>query len=238
MSKPLLKPLSKYLLKLQCTVTLVLVFTAGTPSALAANSHSVDFSGTWELDYQRSDQVVEKMRLLYQAARTEAERQASRMTRDPRRPIVISKNANRIGDYEAVMGLGQLAEMISSAGLLTIAQQQNQIIIERNDDFSLVCHFDKAQHLESRLGQERCGWLQDRLRFDINLPEGLSVSHLLTMAPGGHLLNLATTVKSTRTSQPFTLNRVYLPVEPLQDLYNCQFSLENKTSCTLGGSAK
>ena len=127
------------------------------------------------------------------------------------------------------------AEMISRAIVLEIKQDDDQIVVNRNDDFALVCDFTAQVRRDSRLGQETCGWLKDQLAFELSLPEGLYVSHLMTLSPNGSRLNLATTVRSRRSTQQFTLNRVYMPYEPLEELYDCQYTLARKKSCTLGG---
>mgnify|MGYP003958008959 CR=1 FL=1 len=46
-------------------------------TAEAPNRHNVDFSGSWELDYQLSDHPSEKIRYLYIQARAQAERAAA-----------------------------------------------------------------------------------------------------------------------------------------------------------------
>ena len=42
---------------------------------------------------------------------------------------------------QSVVGLGRLAEKIAQATVLTIAQEDDHIVINRNDDFALVCDF-------------------------------------------------------------------------------------------------
>jgi hypothetical protein len=202
------------------------------------NRPTVDFSGSWELDGQMSDRVMEKIRWLYAAARSDAERRA-RAINNRRGPGPITTVDPGMGDVEAIVNLGRLADLIASATVLTISQTESKIIIDRDHDFALVCEFGAQRRTETRLGQEACGWYGDQLAFEIDLPDGLRVFHLLTLAADGERLNLSTTVHSSRATQPFSLNRVYIPFEPLEDrMYDCEYTIVNQTSCTLGESGR
>lgn len=235
---PVVKSRLLELTVLLLTLHLTLAGCASSPALQTENKQQVNFTGFWELDGQMSDRVNEKMRWLYAAARSDAERRA-RANNDRRRPMPVSSRDILMGDVEAIIGLGRLAEMITKATVLTITQTDSRIIIERDDDFALVCEFGVMRESESGLGQELCGWFGDQLAFEISLPEGLRVSHLLTLATAGDRLNLATTVRSSRTSQSFSLNRVYIPFEPVEDrLYDCEYTLVNQTTCKLGKSGK
>jgi len=214
-------------------VTLYLVGCASQPTPELQDEPRVDFTGSWELDGQMSEPVMEKIRWLYEAARSDAERRA-RANANRRGPPTINADYH-MRDVAAIVGLGRLAEIITKSTVLTITQTDSQVIIERDDDFALVCEFGVRRKSETRLGQELCGWFGDQLAFEIDLPDGLRVSHLLTLASSGDRLNLATTVYSTRASLPFSLNRVYTPFEPLEDhLYDCEYTLVNQTTCTRG----
>jgi hypothetical protein len=56
-------------------VVLAALTSAGV-NAEAPNRHNVDFSGSWELDYQLSDHPREKIRYVYLQAKAQAERAA------------------------------------------------------------------------------------------------------------------------------------------------------------------
>lgn len=225
-------------LLVQTALIMTLAGCAASPPVQLENRSHTDFSGFWELNAQMSEDPIEKIRWLYTVARSEAERRQARGSTNRREATLINAGRRPLGNIEAIIGLGQLAAMISEATVLTITQTDEQITIGRNDDFALVCDFTVGQNAESSLGQERCGWLNRQLAFEINLPEGLRVSHLLTLAPDGNRLNLATTVQSSRASAPFTLNRVYVPFEPAEDLYDCEYTIVHKTTCKLGGSRR
>jgi hypothetical protein len=201
-------------------------------------SGNIDFSGSWELDAQTSDRVMEKIRWLYAAARIDAKRRQEAIA-NQRAPVAANTNSPWAGDIATIVGLGRLTEMITQATVLTISQTENQIIIERNDDFSLVCQFGSTHQVENRLGKEQCGWYGEQIVFEIQLPQGLRVVHLLTHARNAERLNLSTSVYASHSSQPFSLNRVYIPFEPVEeDMYDCEFTLANQTTCTLGETGK
>jgi len=196
----------------------------------------VDFSGSWELDYAMSENPNDKLRWLYEVARSHLERQ-ERARRDEvrgRMPMDAA-TAAAINDLQGVIGLGKLTEMISRATVLTINQTPQSIIVQRDGDFSLTCDFVRRRQSDSALGQERCGWEQGQLVFIISLPEGLTVRHRLVLSEDHQRLNIATTVSSTRFGQPFSLNRVYMPFEPeTGGMYECEYSLAKKNTCRRG----
>ena len=199
-------------------------------TAEAPNRHNVDFSGSWELDYQLSDHPSEKIRYLYIQARAQAERAAER-----------AKNSGRYVDprifnVQSVIGLGRLTEKIAQATVFTITQEADHIVINRNDDFALVCDFGEMGWKENAVGIEGCAWDEDQLAFQIALPDGLSVFHQFSIASDRSRINVATTVKVSGISYPFTLNRVYMPFEPGEGMFECTYTIANQTTCTLSGS--
>ena len=210
-------------------IVLVALIPAGV-TAEAPNRHNVDFSGSWELDYQLSDHPSEKIRYLYIQARAQAERAAER-----------AKNSGRYVDprifnVQSVIGLGRLTEKIAQATVFTITQEADHIVINRNDDFALVCDFGEMGWKENAIGIEGCAWDEDQLAFQIALPDGLSVFHQFSIASDRSRINVATTVKVSGNSYPFTLNRVYMPFEPGEGMFECTYTIANQTTCTLSGS--
>ena len=98
--------------------------------------------------------------------------------------------------------------------MLTIAQEDDHIVINRNEDFALVCDFGEIGWQENAIGIEGCTWDEDQLAFQIALPDGLRVLQQFSIAADRSRINVATTVKVSGVSYPFTLNRVYMPFEP------------------------
>ncbi len=197
----------------------------------SANRHGVDFSGHWELDYQMSDHPNEKIRWLYTKAKSEYERALER-ARNGANVRVDPRGYN----YQSIIGLGRLAEKIAQATILDIEQAEDHIVIKRNDDFSLVCDFNAPQPTATPVGSEACTWLEDQLAFQIELSDGLTVYHLISIASNRERMSIATTVHVSSLPYPFTLNRVYMPYEPGEGMYNCEYTIAKQTTCTLGGS--
>ncbi len=195
----------------------------------------VDFGGSWELDYELSEHPNDKLRWLYEVTRSRLEQQAARRDAAVSGPSGLI-NAQAMNSLQGVIGLGKLAEMISQATVLKIDQSRDDITVHRENDFALTCDFQKIKQSASSLGVEACGWQEDQLVFQVVLPEGLIVNHRLVLAGNGRRLNVATTVISNKIAQPFTLNRVYMPFEPGKGEYNCEYTLEHKKTCRLGGS--
>lgn len=196
------------------------------------NPHDRDFSGHWELDYQLSDHPQEKIRSLYIQAKSQAERLYER-----------AQNSGRYVDpqifnYQSIIGLGRLTEKIARATVLDITQEGDHVVIRRNDDYALVCDFEDMGFKKSPVGVEGCAWQEDQLTFQVALPEGLNVLHRLSIAADRSRLNIATTVMVDGIRYPFTLNRVYMPYEPGEGLYDCEFTIAKQTTCTLRGQAE
>ncbi len=208
----------------------VIVLLLTDTAALAAENEglSVDFTGSWELDYQQSEQPNAKIRWLYTQARLKAERelQRSRNSRD----YHIDP---RVGNPQTIIGLGRLAEKIAAATVFNIKQDQNHIVIKRNDDFALICDFNLGELTESSFGKESCRWRKNRLSFLIVLPDGLIVRHLFSITPGQRQLNVATTVRISGGDYSFTLNRAYTPFAQNESMYDCKYTIANQTTCSL-----
>jgi len=215
--------------------TLLFALLLISPLALKAqearvNPHRIDFSGSWEMDYQLSDHAAEKTRQLYVQARSMAQRAAER-----------AQNSGRMIDpqilnVQSIVGLGRLVETIAQATVLTVKQTANHIVVERNDDFALVCDFQALGIIASPVGREGCFWDEDQLIFQVALPEGLNVIHRLSLAADRSRINVATTVNISGIRYPFTLNRVYMPFEPGAGQFACEYTIANQTTCTLRGN--
>lgn len=218
--------------------TLVLVIAACAPqtakkprSSLSADSGGrIDFSGHWELDYQLSDDLQDKLRQIFLLARLEAEREAQRRSQGQRIGPTISTGRSA---YAGIIDLGRFAESITRTTVLQIEQTDEFIQILRENDFSLVCgfHGGAAQPVQDLLGTEVCGWDVQQLVFFVSLEEGITVNHRLTMGPNGQRLNIATTVRSRLYPSAFTFNRVYQRFTPLESEFECELTLDRGRSC-------
>lgn len=220
--KILLRPVAALLLMMSGVTC---VFAEAIPQR-AGNSQSVNFTGHWELDYQLSDHANEKIRWEYQKARAEAQRLMQRSDRrvDP-----------RMFNLDSIVGLGQLTDKIAQATVLDIKQETAHIVVNRSDDFALVCDFENPAPRVSAVGGEACQWDKDQLVFYLELPDGLTVLNRLSLAADRSRLNIATTVRVDGIRYPFTLNRVYKPYVPGEGMYQCEYTIARQTTCTLVG---
>ena len=187
-----------------------------------------DFSGSWERDYTRGDDVNATFRVAYnQLARTMPD-QGFRND-----PSLAGPSAR---DVAALTALARLAEEITRLDRLTISQNENLIRVDRKDDFAMECAFYDgiAKGIESGFGTEICGWDGDQLVSHLVLPGGLQITHRLTVSGNRQQLRIVTTVSSSTSRVPFTLRRFYSRYERLPPDYNCVETLSMKRVCSTG----
>lgn len=188
----------------------------------------VDFSGSWERDYSRGDDVNGALKYAYY--------ELSRTIPDqgyPGSPGMQRPSSNAVASLYA---LARLAELITRPDVLTIAQNENEIRIDRDDDFSLLCAFydGAAKAIQTNVGAEICGWSGEQLVSNLLLPEGLQITHRFDMANDGKHLRIVTTVASTTSRVPFTLRRFYTKFDRPAADFNCVETLTMKRVCSTG----
>ena len=148
-------------------------------------------------------------------------------------PVAVGPSSK---DTEALYALARLAEQITRPDVLTIAQDDFEIRVDRKDNFSLLCSFydGKAKAIESPYGIETCGWDGKNLISHLQLPGGLTVTHRFTMAADRQQLRVITTVDSSSSRVPFTLRRFYTKFERPAPALNCVETLSMKRVCSTG----
>jgi len=187
-----------------------------------------DFSGSWERDYTRDDEVNAVLRqAYYQLSRTIPDQGFSR------NPVPAQPSPR---DLNALLALARLAEEITRPDYLTIAQDDYEIRIDRKDDFSMLCAFydGVAKGTESAYGTEICGWDGPQLVSHLVLPDGLQITHRFTRSANGEQLRIVTTVSSTSSRVPFTLRRFYRKFDRSPPDFNCVETLSMKRVCSTG----
>ena len=187
-----------------------------------------DFSGSWERDYSRGDDVNQVLRdIYYYLSRTSADRAYTT------RPGPVQPASK---DMASIRALARLAELITRPQVLTISQNEQEITVERKDDFSLLCAFYEgvAKATESDYGTEICGWAGDQLVSHLVLPDGLQVTHRFTVSEDRQQLRVVTTVSSGTARVPITLSRFYRKFERLPPDFNCIETLSMKRVCSTG----
>lgn len=193
---------------------------------------AVDFTGFWELDYSQSDNIQVNLNALVRGLR-QPRSQPGGVYQQAGGTVVIG-GPGSTNSGASIIGLAQMADLITQSQLLEIEQDKNKIKVERAENFALTCEFYPGQYhtVETPLGKEICGWDRHQLIFKILLPEGLTIQHIMSLGPDGQRLNIATTVTSDRVTSPFTVNRVYVRYQPTDDGYSCKMTISRGRVCT------
>lgn len=192
---------------------------------------AVDFSGHWEKNYQASDDLDSKFRLfLFNVQRSVARSSSSQGG-------AISGGGFG-GSRDSILGLAQLTEDITKVALLEIEQGDNSIKIDREDNFALTCDYFEEQFVvtDNPFGSEICGWNGEQLIFQLNMLDGLSIRHQITIGPDQQQLNITTTISSSEVSSPFTISNFYQRYAPPEYDYDCIFTITRNNVCTQSGS--
>ncbi len=204
-------------------------------SVINQTDAAVDFSGFWELDYSQSDNIQVNLNALVRDLRQQNQQraQAAGVYQQSASGMLIG-GPGTTNSGASVLGLAQMAELITQSQLLEIEQDTHDITVKREEDFALSCEFYPGQYhtVETPLGREICGWDRHQLIFKMLLPEGLTIQHVMSLGPDGQRLNIATTVISDRVTSPFTLNRVYVRYEPQDNGYSCKMTISRGRVCT------
>jgi hypothetical protein len=189
-----------------------------------------DFSGHWEMDYGRSDNVDQKLNSMYREWQRLLERQSRGDDRAASRAALLG------ADFRRTVDAARLADMITGSQVLEIEQSDDDIEIRRENTFSLNCVFSRGapELVIDELGDEVCGWDAHQLVFRIRLPDGLDIQHRVSMSEDSQRLHIATRVDS-RSSAPFVLNRFYFRFDPLPEDYECEYTLSRGNVCQTGG---
>lgn len=190
-------------------------------------SDPVDMSGNWELDYGLSDNLQTRLNVMArslrgQMARAETERQ---------RAIQVGSASST---QETMIGLAQMAELITQSQLLEIEQDRISIRVEREGNFSLSCDYGPGApaQLDYGVGSERCFWDGQQLVFQIRLPDGLDIVHRLSVASNRQTLGIVSSLYDRSLSEPFTIRRVYRRYVPGSSGYRCTETLTRGRVCT------
>ena len=188
-----------------------------------------NLSGNWERDYSRGDDVNQVV--------NRALRSIQRYATDPTLPNgTYGRGEPSLSprDREHIIAIARLAENITSVDVLTIAQDEHEISVERKGDFALFCEFyeGEAKGPETQYGAEVCGWDGDQFVSRLILPDGVRVTHRFTIAGDGKRLRVTTTVSSQQANVPISLNRFYKLFDKPESEFNCIETLSMKRVCS------
>lgn len=199
--------------------------TLKTPTREVART---DFSGSWEMDYSLNDSIEAKVDAYFYRLRRQLDRQSNGRQYESRSGIPINH-----GVANTVIAMARFVERISRTQVMDISQSYSDVVIERENTFTLNCEFADTglQIRNNPFGAEVCGWDGHQLIFHLKLPEGLAVQHRMTLSSDGSQLNVATTMISDRAPEPFTLNRSYTKFERSDRGYECEQTVEKGKVC-------
>jgi len=192
-----------------------------------------DFSGSWERDYSRGEDVQGALNSLFRD-------QQRRMQQQSQYPGNPRMNGGQVGmsqrEANAIVALARLVEEITRPDVLTIAQDDYEIRVARKDDFDLSCSFFNgiAQGTDSDYGTEICSWDGDTLISYLVLDDGLTITHRFTMSADRKYLRVITTARSSASRMPFSINRFYMRFEAPPGKFNCIETLSMKRVCSTG----
>lgn len=233
MFKPLLLPplLASLLLVAACSTSPPAADDSVAAPALRSGELR-DFSGHWEKNYQLSDDFNTRFSL-YAA---DIRRLLARLNQGDLEglPALRGRGINT----DAISGLARFTEELTRMPLLEIAQDDVEIEIERENDFTLRCAYEDLQFVRSTntFGSDVCGWTDERLQFQMALGGGLTISHQFSLSADASLLNVTTTVSSDDISVPLIISNYYQRYMPSGEDYNCILTLTRNTVCNQQGT--
>lgn len=191
-----------------------------------------DFSGSWERDYSRGDDIYAVLDTTLRAlSRNSPDARLSTQARISAGPESVSSRQR-----EATFAIARLADEITRLQVLTISQSDSEILIERKDDYAIFCGFYEgvAKRVDSGFGTELCGWDRDNLVSQVVMPDGLQIVHRFTVSPDGKQLRVITSVQSSEARLPIVLRRFYKKFEAPASDFNCVETLSMKRVCSTG----
>ena len=125
----------------------------------------LDFSGSWEKDFRRSDNWEDELTRTLRIRQESAIRQQSSpgSSRSRSTPPISIGNLNlprSRGRGANIVDLARLAEYISRQSVLDIVQTRDEIRIERRGEAALICgvEYERQQTFSSEHGVEVCAW--------------------------------------------------------------------------------
>jgi hypothetical protein len=183
-----------------------------------------DFSGFWARDYTRSENINQVLRnTAYELGK-----------RTGQYDSVGPRASER--DMSRLMPLARLVELITRRDELTISKTEHEILVERKDDFSLMCAFFNgvAKPIDSAFGKESCGWDGERLISVQEFPDGLRVIHQFQTSNNRKQLRVITTATSNTAPIPFTISHYYWRIEKIPGKFECIETLSMKRVCSTG----
>jgi hypothetical protein len=185
-----------------------------------------DFSGYWQRNYARDEDINGALEAAY--------RKLERSLPQNGPPGARAGPSPR--DFNSLVALARLAEKITRPDEIAISQTEHEITVQRKDDYTMLCSFydDAAKATVNPYGQEVCGWDGKDLINQLTLPGGLQITNRFTVSGDRKELRVFTTVASSTSRVPFTINRFYKRYDRLPPDFHCIETLSMKRVCSIG----
>jgi len=183
-----------------------------------------DFSGLWARDYSRGDSVNQVLRDAYYELAKKNYNNGQGSSGPSQR------------DVSMLIPLARLVELITRTDNLAISQTEHEILVERKDDFAIMCTFFNgiAKPIENAFGREICGWSGGRLISVQNFMDGLRVVNQFDTSEDRQELRVITTASSDTAPMPFTVTHYYRRFEKVPGRFECIETLSRKRVCGIG----
>jgi len=194
----------------------------------------LDFSGSWEKDFGRSDKWEDELGRMLRIRQEQAARQQAGIS-SSRGPAVSlgNINLNRGSGGDSIVDLARLAEYITRQTTMNIHQDREQIRIERRGEAPLVCTLGQTPSapFDSIHGSEVCGWENQQLVFVITLPGDLVIQHRFSVAADGEELQMHTRIRSGNGA-PFNLRQSFIHFDSPAESFDCVLTLSRGRVCS------
>ncbi|MDA1370765.1 MAG: hypothetical protein O2971_08410 [Proteobacteria bacterium] len=194
----------------------------------------MNFSGSWEKDFGRSDKWEDELNRIMSMRQEQAAQQRAGISPISGPAVSLGGiNLNPSRRSENIVNLARLAEYISRQSTLSIVQNRNEVRVERRGEAPLICGMETGpiETFSSPHGAEACGWDRNQLVFEISLPDDLHITHQLSVSSDGSALRLITSIQSGDTI-PFTLNQAFNRYQAPPDTFNCIQTISRGRVCS------
>ena len=194
----------------------------------------LNFSGSWEKDFTRSDNWEDELNRVMRMRQEQAAAQVAGIRPLSRPRVSIGNiNLNSSRSRSNFVNLARVAEYISRQTTMEIIQNRNEVRVERKGEAPLICGMETGPTptFSSPHGSEFCGWNRLQLIFEITLPEQLYITHQFSVSANGSSLQLITSIQNG-DGIPFNLRQTYNKYEAPPEEYNCIQTISRGRVCS------
>ena len=186
-----------------------------------------DLSGHWEVDYAQSESIQTQINARFREVQREIRRQQDALEKGAR------YQGRPVGDVDTLIALAKMAGLVTEPSVLTIAQDQRRLHIERDNSFALICRLDdESGAVVSQLGAEWCWWDGQQWHFAVQLPEGLVIEHRFVISEDREALAQRTVMSVKGTGTQLEVMRVFARYDNTNRGYRCTDTLSKGLVCT------